>query len=157
MTMYEVNAVNSLWQKKNLSVCCASNTDIRSHCSSIAAVERVSSNSLPNLHLWLPPGYTISSNFYCRHPTWRVKPGCPLRQFQSFSLYPPKKPHVAPPWWHHYSYYIQLYIFDLLSWLLGFTVNFVWLLFMDLMYYFLLYVRVTQTILLWARQCIHFP
>lgn len=66
-----------------LSFCCMLNTDIRSPCcSTIAAVEWLSSNSLPNLHLWLPPGYTISSNFHCRHPTWRIKhpPGFSLRQ-----------------------------------------------------------------------------
>lgn len=60
-----------------------SDTDIRSHCySCMAAVEWLSSNSLLKLHLWLPPGYTISSNFQCTLPTWSVKhpPGFPLRQ-----------------------------------------------------------------------------
>lgn len=53
----------------------------QSRCySCMAAVEWLSSNSLLKLHLWLPPGYTISSNFQCTYPTWSVKhpPGSPL-------------------------------------------------------------------------------
>lgn len=147
------------WEGK-CTVCCASDTDIRSHCcSSIAAVEWLSTNSLSNLRLRLPPGSTISFNFHCRHPTWRVKHplGCPLRHIQCISSYLPKLNNTAFPDNSITASCNAIIVFNIniLLLQLNYFRTFHWAV-KCFCFSSQFFIKMTQTVLLRGRKCISF-